>query len=75
VRKSAAALLLSDRTGERFEAIVTGASPEGTWVRLFQPPVEGRLGGNTQDLDVGDRTRVKLVRTDVQRGYIDFVRD
>jgi exoribonuclease-2 len=74
VRKSAAALLLSDRIGERFEAIVTGASTSGTWVRLFQPPVEGRLGGNVEDLDVGDRTRVKLVRTDVQRGYIDFAR-
>lgn len=75
VRKSAAALLLSDRIGERFDAIVTGASPSGTWVRLFKPPVEGRLGGSVDDLDVGDHTRVKLVRTDVQRGYIDFVRE
>ena len=75
VRKSAAALLLSDRIGERFEAIVTGASAKGTWVRLFNPPVEGRLDGNTETLDVGDRTRVKLVRADVQRGFIDFVRD
>ena len=75
VRKSAAALLLHDRIGERFEAIVTGASENGTWVRLFQPPVEGRLEGGAGGLDVGDRTRVKLVRTDVQRGYIDFVRD
>ena len=75
VRKSAAALLLSDRIGERFEAIVTGASAKGTWVRLFNPPVEGRLDGNAEALDVGDRTRVKLVRADVQRGFIDFVRD
>ena len=75
VRKSAAALLLSDRIGERFEAIVTGASAKGTWVRLFNPPVEGRLDGNTEALDVGVRTRVKLVRADVQRGFIDFVRD
>ncbi|MEO6786310.1 MAG: RNB domain-containing ribonuclease [Chthoniobacteraceae bacterium] len=75
VRKSAAALLLSGRIGERFEAIVTGASASGTWVRLFQPPVEGRLERGVEGLDVGDRTRVKLVRTDVQRGYIDFVRD
>jgi hypothetical protein len=37
--------------------------------------VEGRLDGNTEALDVGDRTRVKLVRADVQRGFIDFVRD
>ena len=75
VRKSAAALLLSDRIGERFEAIVTGVSEKGTWVRLFQPPVEGRLDGGAEGLDVGDRTRVKLVSTNVQRGYIDFVRD
>jgi exoribonuclease-2 len=68
-------LLLSDRIGERFEAIVTGASAKGTWVRLFNPPVEGRLDGNTEALDVGVRTRVKLVRADVQRGFIDFVRD
>ena len=75
VRKSAAALLLAGRIGERFEAIVTGASPSGTWVRVFQPPVEGRLDGGEEGLDVGDRTRVKLVSTNVQRGYIDFVRD
>ena len=75
VRKSAAALLLSDRIGERFDAIVTGVSQNGTWVRLFQPPVEGRLDGNVADLDVGDRTRVKLVRADVQRGFIDFIRE
>ena len=74
VRKSAAALLLSDRIGERFDAIVTGVSEKGTWVRIFQPPVEGRLDGGAEGLDVGDRTRVKLVRADVQRGYIDFVR-
>ncbi len=74
VRKSAAALLLSDRIGERFEAIITGAGENGTWVRLFQPPVEGRLNG-AGSLDVGDRTHVKLVSTNVQRGFIDFARD
>jgi len=74
VRKSAAALLLSDRIGERFEAIVTGVSEKGTWVRLLNPPVEGRLDGAAEGLDVGDHTRVKLVRADVQRGFIDFVR-
>ena len=34
VRKSAAALLLATRIGARFEAIVTGASDKGTWVRI-----------------------------------------
>jgi exoribonuclease-2 len=75
VRKSAAALLLSGRIGEQFDAIVTGASPKGTWVRLLQPPAEGRLERGFQGLDVGDHVHVKLVHTDVERGFIDFVRD
>jgi exoribonuclease-2 len=74
VRKSAAALFLSDRIGERFEAIVTGASPKGTWVRLCAPPVEGKLERGFAGLDVGDRVHVKLVHTDVERGFIDFRR-
>jgi exoribonuclease-2 len=75
IRKSAAALLLSGRIGSRFEGIVTGASVKGTWVRIFQPPAEGRLERGYQGLDVGDRVRVKLVHTDVERGFIDFARD
>ena len=43
VRKSAAALLLESSIGRRFDGIVTGASEKGTWVRLFHPPVEGKL--------------------------------
>ena len=75
MRKSAAALLLSGRIGESFDAIVTGASDKGTWVRLVQPPTEGRLERGFQGLDVGDRVYVKLVNTNVERGFIDFVRD
>jgi len=75
VRKSAAALLLSGRIGESFDAIVTGASEKGTWVRLFKPPIEGRLERGFQGLDVGDHVRVKLIHTDVERGFIDFARD
>lgn len=74
VRKSAAALLLSGRIGSQFDALVVGASSKGTWVRIFQPPTEGRLERGFQGLDVGDRVRVKLVHTDVERGFIDFVR-
>ncbi len=74
VLKSAAALLLAPRVGERFDAIVTGASEKGTWVRLLHPPVEGKLVRGFEGLDVGDRTRVELVRTDAERGFIDFVR-
>jgi VacB/RNase II family 3'-5' exoribonuclease len=75
VRKSAAALLLSGRIGESFDAIVTGASSKGTWVRLSRPPIEGRLERGFQGLDVGDRARVRLIQTDVERGFIDFARD
>ena len=75
VLKSAAAMLLSGRIGDSYDAIVTGASINGTWVRLFQPPTEGRLTLGFQGLDVGDRIRVKLVHTDVVRGFIDFARD
>ena len=72
VAKSAAAMLLQSRIGEEFDAIVTGASDKGTWVRIFQPPVEGRLTSGFAGLDVGQRLRVQLNRTDVERGYIDF---
>ena len=75
VRKSAAALLLSGRIGEQFDAIVTGASDKGTWVRLFRPPTEGRLERGFQGLDVGDHVHVKLIHTDVEHGFIDFARD
>ncbi len=74
VRKSAAAMLLSNRIGESFDALVTGVSDKGTWVRLIRPPVEGRLVHGFQGLDVGDRVNVRLERTDVQRGFIDFSR-
>jgi exoribonuclease-2 len=74
VRKSAAALLLEDRVGEHFEAVVTGAAEKGTWVRIRRPSVEGRLVRGERGLDVGDRVRVRLVGTDVERGFIDFER-
>jgi exoribonuclease-2 len=74
VAKSAAAILLETRIGEQFDAIVTGASDKGTWVRLLHPSVEGRLESGTDGLSVGHRLRVQLVHTDVERGYIDFRR-
>ena len=74
VAKSAAALLLSSHVGEWFDAIVTGAAAKGTWVRIFKPPVEGKLVEGSSGLDVGGRVRVQLVRTDVERGFIDFKR-
>ena len=74
VRKSAAAMLLASSIGKKFDAIATGASDKGTWVRIFRPPVEGKLMRGVEGLDVGDRLRVELVHTDVEHGYIDFVR-
>jgi VacB/RNase II family 3'-5' exoribonuclease len=74
VRKSAAALLLESRIGEQFDAVVTGASEKGTWVRIMQPPIEGRLESGFEGADVGQRFGVQLVSTDVERGFIDFNR-
>lgn len=74
VRKSAAALLLAPRIGARFDAIVTGASEKGTWVRVSRPPVEGKVVRGFEGLDVGERVRVELVHTDVERGFVDFAR-
>ncbi|HUS96366.1 MAG TPA: RNB domain-containing ribonuclease [Hyphomicrobiaceae bacterium] len=72
VTKSAAAMLLESRTGEQFDAIVTGASNKGTWVRLLHPSIEGRLESGFEGMDVGQGLRVQLVSTNVERGYIDF---
>jgi exoribonuclease-2 len=74
VEKSAAALLLEKRIGEHFDAIVTGASDKGTWVRVSRPPVEGRLERGYEGLEVGHALRVELASIDVERGYIDFTR-
>ena len=74
VRKSAAACLLSSHIGDRYDAIVTGASEKGVWVRIFKPPIEGKVVHGDKGLDIGDRVRVKLVHTDIEQGHIDFVR-
>jgi len=73
MRKSEAALLLQSHVGQQFDAIVTGHSQSDTWVRIFAPPVEGKLVGRLRELEVGQRTRVKLVNANVERGFIDFV--
>ena len=72
VEKSAAALLLESRIGEKFDSIVTGASEKGTWVRLLSVPVEGKVEYGFEGLDVGDRVRVQLISVDVEKGFIDF---
>ena len=71
-RKAAAAVLLGPRVGELFDAVVTGAKPKGTFVRLLVPPAEGRVVRGEAGLDVGDRVRVRLVGVDAARGFLDF---
>ena len=74
MRKSEAAIVLESRIGERFDAIVTGASSEGTWVRLLSPPADGKVVSGAGGLQVGDKVHVKLLSTDVEHGFIDFSR-
>jgi VacB/RNase II family 3'-5' exoribonuclease len=72
--KRLAAVAMQNRIGAIFDAVVTGATPKGTFVRALQPHVEGLLAQGQQGADVGDKLRVKLIRVDVQRGFIDFAR-
>ena len=75
MRKVIAAVLLSTHIGQEYDAIVTGATPKGTFVRLLAPPVEGRVVRYEAGLDVGDKLRVRLLSTDAERGFIDFARE
>jgi ribonuclease R len=72
VGKSAAALLLQSRLGDRFDGLVSGVSEGGIWVRIFHPPVEGKLLTGFEGAHVSDRVRVQLVHVDVERGHLDF---
>lgn len=72
VRKIAAAVSMADHIGESFDAIVTGVNSKGTFVRLIHPPVEGRVMQGEHGLDVGERTKVRLLSTDPVRGFVDF---
>jgi len=72
--KRLSAIAMSHRIGETFDAMVTGTTPKGTFVRVTQPHMEGLLTQGAQGLHVGDKLRAKLVRTDAQHGFIDFVK-
>ena len=73
MRKSVAALLLEKYIGKEYPALVTGIGEKGTWVKLKNPPVEGKLIQGAKGLDVGDHIKVKLISVDVARGFIDFI--
>jgi hypothetical protein len=51
-----------------------GASAKGTWVHVEHPAAEGKLVRGEHGLHVGDRLRVELLSTDVERGFVDFAR-
>lgn len=74
VNKSAAALLLKPRIGDLFNGLVTGVSDKGTWVRILEIPVEGKLIGGSSGVEIGERITVKLVSVNPQKGFIDFIR-
>jgi len=74
VRKVAAAVLLRDRIGEVFDAIVTGVTPKGIFARVLRPPADGLVVRGEQGLRVGDKIQVRLLSTDPERGFIDFER-
>ena len=71
--KSAEAALLSSQIGTVFKGIITGASKKGTWVRIFEPAVEGKIIRSFKNLKVGQKVLVKLKHVDVAKGFIDFV--
>lgn len=72
VKKAAAAAVLANQIGSEFDAIATGASPKGTWVRTLNPPVEGKLVRGMENIKVGDKLRVRLLNVDIKKGHIDF---
>ena len=65
-------LLLQERTREVFDATVTTTNDYGVWARLDQPPVEGKLVEAAASLGRGDRIRVRVTRTNWERGFVDL---
>ena len=74
VLKAAGAWLLQGRIGDVFDAIVTGATAKGTFVRISRPLLEGRVVRGFDGLDVGDTLRVRLLSVDAEKSFIDFER-
>jgi exoribonuclease R len=72
MRKRAAAVALANSIGKLFHGVITGAGDKGVYVRVFNPPVEGRIVKGDQGLEVGDTVNVTLLRTDPQHAFIDF---
>ena len=73
INKSAAAALLSSQIGTVFKGIITGAGEKGTWVRIFNPAVEGKIIRGFEKLKIGEKVSVQLKHVDISKGFIDFV--
>jgi hypothetical protein len=71
-RKKAAADRMRPHIGETFDAVVTGVSSSGTWVRLADGSAEGRVVRGFKTLTLGMSVPVKLIDTDSVHGFIDF---
>jgi exoribonuclease R len=74
MQKRVAAVAMAHRIGEIFRGVITGSSDKGVYVRVIDPPFEGRVIQNFDGLDVGDRVSVKLLHTDPARAFIDFAK-
>jgi VacB/RNase II family 3'-5' exoribonuclease len=74
MKKSTTCVLLSSKINQEFDALVTGVTTQGTWVRVLHPPVDGKLVKGFEHVDVGDQIRVKLIHVDIEKGFIDFFR-
>jgi len=74
MRKVAAAVLLRDKVGQEFQAIVTGVTPKGTFARVLSPAVDGRVMRGERGLRVGEKVNVRLLSVEPERGFIDFGR-
>jgi exoribonuclease-2 len=74
MQKRVAAVAMASHIGEVFAGVVTGSSDKGVYVRVIQPPFEGRVIQGEQGLDVGDKVSVKLLHTDPARAFIDFAK-
>lgn len=72
IRKSEAAFYLKNKIGHIFDGLVTGVSASATWVRIFEPAAEGRVIEQISTLAVGQKIKVQLISTSVEKGFIDF---
>lgn len=74
MQKRVAAVGLQSSIGHQFHGVITGAKDKGTFVRVFDPPVEGKIIRGAEGLDVGDTVTVTLANADPVHAFIDFTR-